>query len=237
MQDIGRPRDGDGGGDARLICWPPSCADRKGEYRKEFLELRQAGASSAVKGRRAILASWMSRPRSTRNSAMTSTWWSTVSWSAKGPRLRLAGQFPHGGSTLVRRDRDPLKRPRRRASPERHDLLGKLRLSRLGFHHPRDRAAPVFLQRPRFGACPACDGLGVELFFDERLMVPDAALSLEDGAIAPWRKGKSPYFLQTIQAIARHYGFDPKTAWKDLPPRGAAGVPARLGRHRNPVPL
>jgi len=58
----------------------------------------------------------------------------------------------------------------------------------------------------------------VELFFDERLMVPDAALSLEDGAIAPWRKGKSPYFLQTIQAIARHYGFDPKTAWKDLPP-------------------
>ncbi|MEM6390532.1 MAG: excinuclease ABC subunit UvrA, partial [Pseudomonadota bacterium] len=69
-----------------------------------------------------------------------------------------------------------------------------------------------------FGACPDCDGLGVELFFDERLMVPDAALSLEDGAIAPWRKGKSPYFVQTIEAIAKHYGFDPKTPWKDLSP-------------------
>jgi excinuclease ABC subunit A len=57
----------------------------------------------------------------------------------------------------------------------------------------------------------------VELFFDERLMVPDAALSLEDGALAPWRKGKSPYFLQTIEAIAKHYGFDPKAKWKDLP--------------------
>jgi excinuclease ABC subunit A len=70
----------------------------------------------------------------------------------------------------------------------------------------------------------------VELFFDERLMVPDAALSLEDGAIAPWRKGKSPYFLQTIQAIAKHYGFDPKAKWKDLPEDGATGLPARLRR-------
>ena len=68
-----------------------------------------------------------------------------------------------------------------------------------------------------FGACPVCDGLGMELFFDERLMVPDAALTLANGAIAPWRKGKSPYFLQTIEAIAAHYGFDKKKPWKDLP--------------------
>ncbi|MDP1007647.1 hypothetical protein, partial [Klebsiella pneumoniae] len=35
--------------------------------------------------------------------------------------------------------------------------------------------------------------------------------------IAPWRKGKTPYFLQTIEAIAKHYEFDPKTPWRDLP--------------------
>jgi len=68
-----------------------------------------------------------------------------------------------------------------------------------------------------FGACPACDGLGVELFFDPALMVPDQALTLANGAIAPWRKGKSPYFLQTIEAIASHYEFDKATPWKDLP--------------------
>ena len=68
-----------------------------------------------------------------------------------------------------------------------------------------------------YGACPQCDGLGVELFFDERLVVPDAMLRLEDGAIAPWRKGKTPYFLQTIDALAKHYEFDPKTPWRDLP--------------------
>ena len=49
-------------------------------------------------------------------------------------------------------------------------------------------------------------------------MVPDATLTLANGAIAPWRKGKSPYFIQTIDAIAKHYGFDKRKAWKDLPP-------------------
>jgi len=68
-----------------------------------------------------------------------------------------------------------------------------------------------------FGACPVCDGLGMELFFDERLVVPDQGLTLMQGAIGPWAKSKSPYFLQTIDAMATHYGFDKKTKWKDLP--------------------
>ncbi len=67
-----------------------------------------------------------------------------------------------------------------------------------------------------FGACPDCDGLGKELYFDERLVVPDQTLRIKDGALAPWRKGKSPYFLQTIEAIATHFEFDPSTRWKDL---------------------
>ena len=67
-----------------------------------------------------------------------------------------------------------------------------------------------------FGACPDCDGLGKELYFDERLVVPDQTLRIKDGALAPWRKGKSPYFLQTIEAIAAHFAFDPSTRWKDL---------------------
>ncbi len=67
-----------------------------------------------------------------------------------------------------------------------------------------------------FGACPDCDGLGKELYFDERLVVPDQTLRITDGALAPWRKGKSPYFMQTIEAIAKHYNFDPSSRWKDL---------------------
>ncbi|MBB1492400.1 excinuclease ABC subunit UvrA [Paracoccus sp. MC1854] len=67
------------------------------------------------------------------------------------------------------------------------------------------------------GACPACDGLGVELFFDERLVVPDTGLSVAQGAIAPWAKSKSAYMTQTTNALAAHYGFDRKTPWRDLP--------------------
>ena len=67
-----------------------------------------------------------------------------------------------------------------------------------------------------FGACSDCDGLGKELYFDERLVVPDQTLKIKDGALAPWRKGKSPYFLQTIEAIAEHFNFEPSSRWKDL---------------------
>jgi excinuclease ABC subunit A len=68
-----------------------------------------------------------------------------------------------------------------------------------------------------FGACPACDGLGVELFFDPRLIVPDESLPLMRGAIAPWAKGQSPYYKQTIEALSKHYGFDARKRWRDLP--------------------
>lgn len=68
-----------------------------------------------------------------------------------------------------------------------------------------------------FGACPDCGGLGVELYFDENLIVPDRSLSLVDGAIANWAKSKSPYSRQTIESISNHYGFDRTLPWIVLP--------------------
>ncbi|MEM6354282.1 MAG: excinuclease ABC subunit UvrA [Pseudomonadota bacterium] len=68
-----------------------------------------------------------------------------------------------------------------------------------------------------FGACPDCDGLGREVFFDEKLIVPDDALSLSEGAIAPWNKSKTPVFRQTLEALANHYDFSSFTPWRKLP--------------------
>jgi len=48
-------------------------------------------------------------------------------------------------------------------------------------------------------------------------VVPDQTLKISDGALAPWRKGNSPYFIQTIESIAKHYDFKPSAKWKDLP--------------------
>ncbi len=70
-----------------------------------------------------------------------------------------------------------------------------------------------------FGACPACDGLGITLFFDPDLVVPDPKLSLKDGAIAPWSRSAtpSPYYQQTLDSIARHFKVSTRTPWEDLP--------------------
>ena len=59
-----------------------------------------------------------------------------------------------------------------------------------------------------FGACPACDGLGTEMYFDPGLVVPDDRLSLDEGAIAPWANSTSQYYIQTLESLARHSGFD-----------------------------
>src|SRR6202453_184495 len=69
------------------------------------------------------------------------------------------------------------------------------------------------------GACPACDGLGTQLYFDPALIVPDETATLRKGAIAPWSKSSSPYYLQTLEALARHYKFSLNEPWEDLPKR------------------
>ncbi len=58
-----------------------------------------------------------------------------------------------------------------------------------------------------FGACPTCGGLGSELTVDASLVVPDPRLTLRKGAVAPWAKSSSPYYLQTLEALGRHYKF------------------------------
>ncbi|WP_184717613.1 excinuclease ABC subunit UvrA [Caulobacter sp.] len=67
------------------------------------------------------------------------------------------------------------------------------------------------------GACPACDGLGAKLAFDADLVIPDRERSLHKGAVAPWAKGPSPLYTQTLQALARHYGFSMDEPWYKLP--------------------
>ncbi|MGO9397926.1 MAG: excinuclease ABC subunit A, partial [Xanthobacteraceae bacterium] len=68
-----------------------------------------------------------------------------------------------------------------------------------------------------FGACPKCGGLGVEQHIDADLVIPDKERTLRRGAIAPWAKSSSPYYVQTLSALGKHYKFTLDTKWKDLP--------------------
>jgi excinuclease ABC subunit A len=68
-----------------------------------------------------------------------------------------------------------------------------------------------------FGACPVCGGLGSEETVDPELIVPDPKLTLRKGAIAPWAKSTSPYYLQTLESLAKHYKFRLDTPFEALP--------------------
>jgi excinuclease ABC subunit A len=70
-----------------------------------------------------------------------------------------------------------------------------------------------------YGACPACNGLGSCMHFTEYLVVPDAGLSLREGAIAPWAGRNSLYYHNVLDALSTHYGFNINTPFNKLPER------------------
>ena len=86
-----------------------------------------------------------------------------------------------------------------------------------------------------FGACPACDGLGTTMTFDEDLIVPDRSKTLSDGAIAPWLNSSSPYYRQTLESLARHFDFNMTTAFSELPEKAQQAI--LFGTDKNNVTM
>lgn len=67
-----------------------------------------------------------------------------------------------------------------------------------------------------FGACPTCDGLGSQRAIDPSLIVPDESVTLRSGAVSPWAKSTSPYYSQTLEALGKAYGFKLGDRFSDL---------------------
>jgi excinuclease ABC subunit A len=198
----------------------PIIRDRKGEYKKEFLELRKQGFQRVkVDGQFYELDEPPTLDKKFRHDIDVVVDRIVV---REGLETRLADSFrtaldlASGIAILETAPRSGTGDDEAAAEPERITFSENFACPVSGFTIPEIEPRLFSFNAP-FGACPECDGLGVELFFDERLVVPDATLKISDGAIAPWRKGKSPYFLQTIESIAKHYEFNKNTRWKDLP--------------------
>jgi len=103
-----------------------------------------------------------------------------------------------------------------KSGPERILFSEKFACPVSGFTIPEIEPRLFSFNNP-YGACPACGGLGVEQHVDEDLVIPDKDLAIGKGAIAPWAKSSSPYYIQTLVALGKHYKFTPTTKWKDLP--------------------
>ena len=196
----------------RAYLLAPIVRDRKGEYRKEFLELRKQGFQRVkVDGAFYELDDPPTLDKKFRHDIDVVVDRIVV---RAGIETRLADSFRTAldladGIAILETAPDE-------GDPERVTFSENFACPVSGFTiseiEPR-----LFSFNAPFGACPECDGLGQERLFDERLVVPDETLKVRDGAIAPWRKGKSPYFTQTIEAISKHYGVSMNVSWKDLP--------------------
>jgi excinuclease ABC subunit A len=105
---------------------------------------------------------------------------------------------------------------RRESEPRRILFSSKFACPVSGFTIPEIEPRLFSFNNP-FGACPVCGGLGSELRVDDTLVVPNAKLTLRQGAIAPWAKSSSPYYQQTLDALGRRYKFRLDKAWSELP--------------------
>ncbi|CAM3460349.1 excinuclease ABC subunit UvrA [Paracoccus nototheniae] len=199
----------------RAYLLAPIVRDRKGEYKKELLELRRQGFQRVkINGVFHDLDEAPTLDKKFRHNIDIVVDRIVVREGLEtrlADSLRTALNLADGIAHL-----ELATEGEGDAEPERLTFSEKFACPVSGFTIPEIEPRLFSFNAP-FGACPVCDGLGMELFFDDRLVVPDAALSVDKGAIVPWAKTKSAYLTQTINALAKHYGFDKKTPWKDLP--------------------
>jgi excinuclease ABC subunit A len=193
----------------RLLLLAPVVRDRKGEYRKELAELQRRGFTRVkVDGTLYEIAEVPALNRRVNHVIEAVVDRIVV---REGLAQRLADSFETAlglsDGIVYAEDADSGDRTvfsSRFACPVSGFTIEEIEPRLFSFNSPH-------------GACPACDGLGMETFFDAMLVVPDERLSLADGAIAPWSGAQSPYYDQTLQSLARHFKVTTKTPWRDLP--------------------
>ena len=141
--------------------------------------------------------------------------------SAKGKgRGRRTASPPEGeGSDLAAGSgggHPPSPAPAKADEPRRIVFSSRFACPVSGFTIPEIEPRLFSFNSPH-GACPHCGGIGHEMRVDPALVIPDETLTLKRGAVAPWARSTSPYYGQTLEAIARHYGVKTATPWRDLP--------------------
>ncbi len=196
----------------RLLLLAPVVRDRKGEYRKELAELQRRGfARAKVDGKLYDIADVPALNRKLKHTLEAVVDRIVV---RPGVEQRLADSF----ETALGLVPDGIVHAESADDGTRTTFSSRFACPVSGFTIEEIEPRLFSFNSPH-GACPECDGLGIEVFFDPSLVVPDETRSLADGAIAAWAGGMSQYYDQTLQSLARHYKISTRTPWEDLPAR------------------
>ena len=196
---------------ARFFLLAPIVRARKGEYRKEFAELQKRGFQRVkVDGEYYEIPDVPALNKKIKHDIEVVVDRIVVK---PGIESRLADSFE---TALELADGIAIAESAEKdKSGERTIFSAKFACPVSGF--TIDEIEPrLFSFNAPAGACPSCDGLGTEMIFDEELVVPDGSLALNKGAIAPWSKGTSPYYAQTLEALGRKFKFKMSTPWEEL---------------------
>jgi excinuclease ABC subunit A len=193
----------------RLLLLAPVVRDRKGEYRKELAELQRRGFTRVkIDGKLFEIADVPALNRKVKHEIEAVVDRIVV---RDGIAQRLADSFETALALA-----DGVVYAENADNGERTVFSSRFACPVSGFSIEEIEPRLFSFNSPH-GACPACDGLGVESFFDPALVVPDERRSLAEGAIAPWTGAQSPYYDQTLASLAKHFKVSTRTAWEDLP--------------------
>lgn len=192
----------------RLLLLAPIVRGRKGEYRKELQELAKKGFQRVkIDGEMYEIDDVPKLNKKVKHNIEVVVDRVAVK---EGLRTRLADSFETALSLA-----DGLAFTEDAKTGERTTFSAKFACPVSGF--TIDEIEPrLFSFNNPFGACPSCDGLGTEMYFDPELVIPDDRLTLAKGAIAPWAGSSSPYYTQTLESLGQHFGFDIKSPFCEL---------------------
>ncbi|HYP63244.1 MAG TPA: excinuclease ABC subunit UvrA [Acidocella sp.] len=193
----------------RLLLLAPVVRDRKGEYKKELAELQRKGFTRAkVDGKIYEISEVPALNKKLKHEIEAVVDRIIVK---QGIEQRLADSFEtalHLADGIVyAEDADSGERTvfsSRFACPVSGFTIEEIEPRLFSFNSPH-------------GACPVCDGLGHEIFFDPHLVVPDEQRALDNNAIAPWSGAMSPFYDQTLTSLAKHLKIKMTTPWEKLP--------------------
>ena len=193
----------------RLLLLAPVVRDRKGEYRKELAELQRRGYTRVkVDGTLYNIEDVPALNRKIKHEIEAVVDRLVV---ATDIETRLADSFETALALS-----DGIVFAENADTGERTVFSSRFACPVSGFSIEEIEPRLFSFNSPQ-GACPSCDGLGIESFFDPHLVVPDERRPLAEGAVAPWAGTQSPYYDQTLQSLAKHYKVTTRTPWQDLP--------------------
>ncbi len=195
----------------RLLLLAPVVRDRKGEYRKELAELQRKGFTRVkVDGTLMEIGEVPALNKKIKHEIEAVVDRVVV---REGLGTRLADSF----ETALAMS-DGVAYAENAETGERTVFSSKFACPVSGFSIEEIEPRLFSFNSPH-GACPKCDGLGVESFFDPALVIPDERRSIAEGAVAAWSGGQSRYYDQTLQSLAKHFRVSTRTPWADLPAR------------------